>query len=59
MRATIVVNLANTAFDEWPEGELGRILHDLARKIEDGRSFQSESLIDTNRNTVGHYALTD
>ena len=59
MRATIVINLDNDAFQDCAEIELGRILHAVARQIEENRSHDRESLLDANGNTVGYYELTD
>lgn len=56
MKFTMRVNCDNAAFAEDPNGELARILREVARQVEeDGRS--SNSIRDLNGNLVGHWGV--
>lgn len=46
----------NAAFDEHPETETARILHEIAEKIENG--IFNGNVRDLNGNTIGTFALT-
>ena len=56
MNITIKINTSNATFEADQFGEVGRILRELADKIEDGEIYP-KSLRDINGNTCGTYHL--
>jgi hypothetical protein len=57
MKATIRIMMDNSAFSDYPEAELKRILIDLAKKIT-VHIGAVETLRDINGNTVGYIKIT-
>jgi len=57
MKAKIEINMDNAAFEDPTDGELGRILHDLADKIAYSIPNYSINLRDVNGNTVGVFKI--
>ncbi len=55
MKATLEIKMDNAAFDE-PASELGRILRELAEKIEND-GVDHCSLFDFNGNKVGSFGI--
>ncbi len=56
MKFKLEISIDNSAFEENPD-ELASILDELAAKAEDGCLDESESIRDSNGNTIGHYAM--
>ena len=50
-------NMDNDAFVAYPEGEVDRILRDIANRILDGRVY--DSIRDYNGNKVGEWSFSD
>jgi hypothetical protein len=57
MKCKINIEMDNTAFDEYPEVELNRILKKLAHDL-DVEGLLNHSLRDINGNTVGTIKIT-
>jgi len=58
MKFTLEINCDNAAFeDELVTTELGRILREIAQKVEDGEATEYRLAFDINGNCVGNYSL--
>jgi hypothetical protein len=56
MKAVIVINMENAAFDDAPASELARILRDTAKRIQENGDGEI-TLRDINGNTVGYFTI--
>jgi len=62
MKFTLEINCDNAAFEDEPATELGRILREIAQKVEDGflgslGATEYRLAFDINGNHVGSYSL--
>ena len=55
-KITITINTENAAFDDCPEEEVKRILHELAYSI-DNSGLTEKKIRDINGNTVGSITI--
>ncbi len=60
MKITITIATDNAAFEDYPAGEVSRILAELARTVRDReiRDLDAMKLRDSNGNTVGAVKVT-
>lgn len=56
-RITIVIETGNAAFEDYPMGEVARILHDLAERMES--RDEPHALRDANGNRCGTVSVED
>ena len=57
MKFIMDAKMDNAAFRAYPEGELARMLREIAEKIEKGRVYGS--VMDINGNIVGSWDITE
>tara|TARA_R110002020_G_scaffold59703_1_gene162635 strand:- start:1521 stop:1703 length:183 start_codon:yes stop_codon:yes gene_type:complete len=53
----LLIDTQNAAFEDYPNGEVARILRELSERIEEG--LFPEKLIDINGNTVGYVHIEE
>jgi len=60
MKVTIKIKMDNAAFVESNNGELARLLEDIAKKVRDGNDIRRlrPAILDINGNVVGSITIT-
>ena len=60
MKITIKIKMDNAAFVESNNGELARLLEDIAKKVRDGNDIRRlrPAILDINGNVVGSITIT-
>jgi hypothetical protein len=57
---TVKIDTGNDAFADYPTPELVRILRDIARRMEEGDTYDTfRTILDANGNDVGRFALKE